>query len=215
MMRMSAESMQHPLWLYLLTHYKEKSTFVEGPLSNLQPSMIQFSRPKKSLASALDPFRRHESAANEYLNRGRVPGPAPSRFDPAYYRTHDTTSFVPPDAESVISQAVTSSFPVFPNGGALGKGKTYTGYASSVISQQPGDAASVTDGGLAPPTRASSIAFSQYDRLPNEESKGRRRLSIGSMAPSDAPTASMYHGYKAGDDDAQSIAPSQAGMTEF
>lgn len=95
------------------------------------------------------------------------------------------------------------------------KAKTYTGYASSVVSQQPGDTASTANGGLAPPNRVSSIAFSQYDRLPNGESKGRRRLSMGSMAPSDAPTASMYNGYKAGDDDTQSIAPSQAGMTEF
>ena len=209
-----ADASQHPLWLYLLTHYKEKSTFVEGPLSNLQPSMIQFSRPKKSLASALDPFRRHETAANEYLDRGRVPGPAPSRFDPAYYRTHDTTSFVPPDAQSVVSQAV-SAFPLFPNGAGLGtKGRTYTGYASSVISQQPGDAASAAVGGLAAPTRA-SIAFSQYDRLPNGDSKARRRLSAGSAVMSEAPTASIYYGYKAGDDDAQSIAPSQSGVTEF
>ena len=178
--------------------------------------MIQFSRPKKSLASALDPFRRHETAASEYLDKGRVPGPAPSRFDPSYYRTHVPTSFDAHDAQSVVSQAVTSAFPLFPNGAGLGtKGKTYTGYASSVISQQPGDTASTSDGGLDQPTRASSIAFSQYDRLPNEESKGRRRLSIGSMAPSDAPTASMYLGYKAGDDDAQSIAPSQAGVTDF
>lgn len=175
--------------------------------------MIQFSRPKKSLASALDPFRRHETAANEYLDKGRVPGPAPSRFDPAYYRTHDPTSRIPPDAQSVVSQAV-SAIPLFPNGGGLGtKGKTYTGYASSIVSQQPGDNSSTADGALAPPNRVSSIAFSQYDRLPNGngESKGRRRLSIGS----EAPTASMYSGYKAGDDDTQSIAPSQAGLTEF
>ena len=171
--------------------------------------MIQFSRPKKSLASALDPFRRHKTTANEYLDRGRVPGPATSRFDPAYYRTHDPVSFVPTDAQSVISQAV-SAFPIFPNGVGT-KGKTYTGYASSVISQQP-DIVSVVDG--APASRASTIAFSQYDRLPGE-SKGRRRLSIGSMAQSEAPTASIYYGYKAGDDDTQSIAPSQAGMTEF
>lgn len=45
---------------------------------------------------------------------------------------------------------------------------------------------------------------------------GRRRLSVGSMAQSDAPTASMYaYGYKTGDDETSSIAPSQAGMTEF
>ena len=175
---------------------------MEGPLNNLQPSMIQFSRPKKSLAAALDPYKRHETNANEFL--GRVPGPTTNRFDPTYYRTHDATSgFIPPDAQSVISQAV-SAFPMAP------KGKSYTGYASSVVSQQIPDNASV----------APSIGFSQFDRLPagpaHDQAKGRRRLSFSSVAPSDAPTASMYaFGYKAGDDDTSSIAPSQAGMTEF
>lgn len=178
--------------------------------------MIQFSRPKKSLASALDPFRRHESAAGEYLDKGRVPGPAPSRFDPAYYRTHDSlTGFIPNDAQSVVSQAI-SAFPSMP------KGKSYTGYASSVVSQQLADTTGPGNNGLG------SIGYSQFDRLPAGlaggdanglgvgGAKGRRRGSFGSVAPSEAPTASMYaFGYKAGDDDAQSIAPSQAGMTEF
>ncbi|WVR08657.1 hypothetical protein IAU60_005715 [Kwoniella sp. DSM 27419] len=196
---------KHPLWLYLLTHYKERSCFVEGPLSNLQPSMIQFSRPKKSLAAAMDPFKRRETPASEFLDKtaGRVPGPAAGRFDPSYYRTHNTMSFVPPDAQSVVSQAITNSaFPMFP-----GKGKSYTGYASSVISQQP------TDGGLAVPR---GIGYSQFDRIGDPlnghgQTKGRR----GSFG-SEAASASMYaYGYKGGEDDVMSIAPSQAGMTEF
>lgn len=103
-----------------------------------------------------------------------------------------------------------------------GKNKTYTGYASSVISQQPptdSDAMSQAGsiaGGMGGMGR---VTYNQFDRLPGEPPMvpgGRRRLSIGSVAPSDAPTASMYaYGYKAGDDDAQSIAPSQAGMTEY
>ncbi|WVQ63393.1 uncharacterized protein L199_001546 [Kwoniella botswanensis] len=206
---------KHPLWLYLLTHYKEKSCFVEGPLSNLQPSMIQFSRPKKSLAAAMDPFKRRESPAGEYMDKnvGRVPGPAAGRFDPSYYRTHNTMSFVPSDAQSVISQAITNSaFPLFPPGGS--KPKTYTGYASSVISQQP------TDSGLGLPSNGNSkgnltpgiggIGYSQFDRLGG----GKRRGSF----TSEAASASMYaYGYKGGDgeDDTLSVAPSQAGMTEF
>jgi regulator of nonsense transcripts 1 len=107
---------------------------------------------------------------------------------------------------------------------------SYTGYASSVISQQLTD--SPTDGlhpghALAPmSSRASSIAYSQYDRLPagpsiaglgalnaaNDKKLGPRKLSIGSITPSDAVSS---YAYKAGDDDTQSIAPSQAGVTEF
>ncbi|OXH23668.1 ATP-dependent helicase [Cryptococcus neoformans] len=228
---------KHPLWLYLLSHYKEKGCFVEGPLSNLQPSMVQFSRPKKSLAAAMDPFKRRETSAVEFLSKNIGHGQggqsaAASRFDPAYYRTHNSLSFIPPDAQSVVSQAMTSSaFPLFGSvggggggggggiGGHGGKNKTYTGYASSVVSQQP------MDGGTASAILPPRAGQSQFDRFANVVGAGvggvgvgvgsvgkGRRLSIGSEAAS----ASMYaYGYKAGEDDTQSIAPSQAGMTEF
>lgn len=198
--------------------------------------MIQFSKPKKSLSRALDPFRRYETPANEYADKGsRAAAPAPSRFDAAYYRTHDTITFVPPDAQSVVSQAMTQSFPLSAMPG--GKKMSYSGYASSVISQQPAESSGEAlhpGHALAPmSSRASSIAYSQYDRLPagpstlgaglgalnaaNEKKHGgigARKLSIGSITPSDAISSYAY-GYKAGDDDAQSIAPSQAGVTEF
>ncbi|KAK7467696.1 ATP-dependent RNA helicase [Stygiomarasmius scandens] len=58
---------KHPLWQYLLTHYKENGVLVEGPLNNLQPSMIQFSQPRRSLAHPMDHFREHETNAREYL----------------------------------------------------------------------------------------------------------------------------------------------------
>lgn len=177
--------------------------------------MMQFSRPKKSLAAALDPFKRREAPASEYLSRGEpagtVPPPSANRFDPAYYRTHDAVSFVAHDAQSVVSQAITNNMPILP-GSAFARGKpAYSGYASSIISQQPIDTASVTD--------RSTIGYSQFDRLNNGEMpRPRRRLSAGSLAPSDAPTASMYkYDYKAGDDvsDTQSVITSQAGVTDF
>lgn len=58
---------QHPLWHYLLTHYKEKNCLVEGPLSNLQPSMIQFSKPRRTLIKSMEQFRRHETNARDFL----------------------------------------------------------------------------------------------------------------------------------------------------
>ena len=39
---------KHPLWLFLLLHFKDRKCLVEGPLSNLQSSLLQFSRPKQS-----------------------------------------------------------------------------------------------------------------------------------------------------------------------
>ena len=41
---------------------------MEGPLNNLQPSMIQFSKPKRSLSKAMDQFRRHETSARDYMS---------------------------------------------------------------------------------------------------------------------------------------------------
>lgn len=160
---------------------------------------------------------------------------ATSRFDPAYYRTHNPLSFIPPDAQSVVSQALTSSaFPLFGGGGVGGggvgvggKNKTYTGYASSVISQQPMDGGNAHGHGHGdnhlPPRVAGQSQFDRFANVGGDNMMGMgmgigmgmgkgRRLSIGSEAAS----ASMYaYGYKAGEDDTQSIAPSQAGMTEF
>lgn len=120
---------QHPLWHHLLTHYKEKGTLVEGPLSNLQPSMIQFSKPRRSLGKSMEGFRRHEISAREYLGGdsksllpkdvlsiipiyafdiGRRSG-TPSRFDASFYRTHDALGYIPSDVQSLRSQATYSS----------------------------------------------------------------------------------------------------------
>lgn len=132
---------QHPLWHYLLTHYKENGSLVEGPLSNLQPSMIQFSKPKRTLMKSLDQFRRHEVNAKEVfstagfadgrcftmmwslININNIPSfpgrrsGTPSRFDASFYRTHDPLGYIPSDVQSLRSQATYSSgLPMFAGG---------------------------------------------------------------------------------------------------
>lgn len=151
---------KHPLWHYLLTHYKEKNCLVEGPLANLQPSMIQFSKPRRTLNSAMEQFKRFETPSHDMMANGSQPEqavPAAQRqFDANFYRSHDPLGYVPSDARSVVSQAY-SSVPLFANGagpflpphlGGGGKKGTYSSYASSIISQQElshrSDAASST-----------------------------------------------------------------------
>ena len=46
--------LQQPLWNHLLTYYKEQKVLVEGPLTHLKESMIQFSKPRK-LVNASNP----------------------------------------------------------------------------------------------------------------------------------------------------------------
>ena len=43
--------LQQPLWNHLLTYYKEQKCLVEGPLTNLKESLIQFSKPRKLVNS--------------------------------------------------------------------------------------------------------------------------------------------------------------------
>ncbi|KAF8891358.1 ATP dependent helicase [Infundibulicybe gibba] len=222
---------KHPLWHYLLTHYKEKNCLVEGPLSNLQPSMIQFSKPRRSLVKSTDQFRRHETNAREYLGgpmhggvaadpMGRRSG-TPSRFDASFYRTHDALGYIPSDVQSLRSQATYSSgLPLFGAPGPFGPGvprgpngakrSTYS-YASSIISQDAGP--SVTDSGS---VLGASMTFSQSDRL-------RRRTSFGSASvagASDLGSLSQYD-YKSQDeaadlDDMKSqYAGTQSGLTVF
>ncbi|KAH7889474.1 AAA domain-containing protein [Phlebopus sp. FC_14] len=210
---------KHPLWHYLLTHYKEKNCLVEGPLNNLQPSMIQFSKPRRSLVKSMDQFRRHETNARDYLPNGGRSG-TPSRFDASFYRTHDALAYIPSDVQSLRSQATYSSgLPMFaaaggfPPGvqrgpGGMGKRSAYGSYASSIISQDAGppSSASVGVGG--------SMAYSQSDRL-------RRRGSFSSAAgASDMGSMSGYD-YKSQDgmtdaDDMKSqYSGTQSGVTVF
>ncbi|EAU88694.1 ATP dependent helicase [Coprinopsis cinerea okayama7 len=185
---------KHPLWHYLLTHYKESNVLVEGPLNNLQPSMIQFSKPRRSLVKSMEQFRRHETVARDYLpsNSGMPVDPmsrrsgTPSRFDASFYRTHDAMGYIPSDVQSLRSQATYSSgLPMFgapgpfsagiPRGVNGGKRSTYS-YASSIVSQDAGpsvtDNSSVVGGGS---VHSSNLAYSQSDRL-------RRRGSFGSSS---------------------------------
>ncbi|KAK0530268.1 ATP-dependent RNA helicase [Tilletia horrida] len=66
---------KHALWHHLLVHYKEKACLVEGVLTNLQPSMIQFSKPRRALQKPGDLAARfrHEHSAAELMGN-HLPG---------------------------------------------------------------------------------------------------------------------------------------------
>lgn len=137
----------------------------------------------------------------------------PSRFDSAFFRTHDAIGSIPSDAQSVRSQATYSSgLPTFSQAGSSypnGVKRGASSYASSTFSQDllshtdsqsvRDDASSVAGGG------ASSIAFSQADRL------RRNSLSL-----SDAVSSFDYKSQRDDDDDrSTTYTTSQAGTTEY
>ncbi|KAN0066277.1 ATP-dependent RNA helicase [Thecaphora frezii] len=224
---------KHPLWHYLLVHYKEKGCLVEGVLSNLQPSMIQFPRPRRPLQKPGDLMARHRLDLNDPVGPGsaagpagaggaasRASGPAVGPNNAAFFRTHDPMSYIPSDAQSVISMGTQATYPSvhmppFGNHSAgrdAGLGAGLNGaYASSIMSQDV-DSESVA-GSTAPPA---SITYSQSDRL-------RRRLSLNSMGG--ASDLASLEGYKSQgsaldtqDDDSRSTisaAISQSSFTTF
>jgi regulator of nonsense transcripts 1 len=160
----------------------------------------------------------------------------PSRFDAAFYRAHDPLAYISPDPQSVKSQGTYSSgLPDFAaasgsfahgsfnqNGQRTNGTKRagFSGYASSVISQDLGassiDTNSIIGASTAPSERsATNIAYSQSDRQ-------RRRLSQSSFAAvSDLGSHLSASDYKSQEDGGDldelrtQLAQSQLGCTEF
>ncbi|BGP53780.1 hypothetical protein JCM8202_005552 [Rhodotorula sphaerocarpa] len=201
---------KHALWHYLLTHYKEKKTLVEGPLNNLQPSMIQFSKPRRPFDRNANTNRFQHDARDVFasgLNGVSTPG-LPSRFDSNFYRTHDAISSIPSDAQSVRSQATYSSG--LPNFGQTGsgypsgmkRGGPASTYASSTFSQdllssadgaslRGDDVSSIANGGVpgsGMSSAASSVGYSQADRLSLSDAVSDYKSQAGWTNDDDART---------------------------
>jgi regulator of nonsense transcripts 1 len=179
--------------------------------------MIQFSKPRRTLAKSIDQYRRHDTSAREYLGNTAANSGTPSRFDASFYRTHDPLNYIPSDVQSLRSQATYSSgLPVFNtsgpfNAGGVGKRSAYGSYAPSIVSQGgAGDSGSVI-GGV-----SERVGYAQSDRL-------RRRGSFGSVAGASEVGSLLSSGfdYKSQDeaadmDDMKSqYAATQSGVTAF
>src|ERR1700761_7813539 len=72
---------KHPLWHYLLLHFKERNCLVEGPLSNLQVSLLQFSRPKQSYRGPQRYQMAYQHASNMAAGRGGGVNPRAPRSE--------------------------------------------------------------------------------------------------------------------------------------
>ena len=64
---------KQPLWNHLLNFYKEQKVLVEGPLSNLKESMIQFAKAKK-LVNTVNPGCHFMSMSTYDAREAMVPG---------------------------------------------------------------------------------------------------------------------------------------------
>lgn len=94
---------KHPLWSYLLLHFKEQRCLVEGPLNNLQESLIQFSRPKQA-------YRGPQRFQMPYHHAPPTGGPMGSHRNGTrhheYTDSGSVVGYIPDDVSSVHSSAV-------------------------------------------------------------------------------------------------------------
>ncbi|WPH02314.1 DNA-binding protein SMUBP-2, protein [Acrodontium crateriforme] len=96
---------KHPLWHYLLLHFKERNCLVEGPLNNLQVSLLQFSRPKTSYRGP----QRYQMG-HQHGNQAIAPGgsrPNGGRREPGAPTDNGSIiGYIPDDVSSVHSSAL-------------------------------------------------------------------------------------------------------------
>lgn len=149
---------KHPLWNYLLLHFKEANCLVEGPLTNLHVSLVQFSRPKQAYRGP----QRFQMAYNHASNMasGMMNGGAGNGRNGhprnEYHETGSVVGYIPDDVSSVHSSSLggvgvssgyppmfqnfAESWPTLPGNGpggrrANGPGKTRPGAPSSVAGE--------------------------------------------------------------------------------
>lgn len=115
---------KQPLWNHLLTFYKEQKVLVEGPLTNLKESLIQFAKAKKLINSenpgshfmntsmfdareALVPGSVYDRT-NAAINGGQYNYPRSAMPLDMFSRTHDPISYISPER----AQATMNNLPV-------------------------------------------------------------------------------------------------------
>ncbi|KAI8946476.1 P-loop containing nucleoside triphosphate hydrolase protein [Xylaria longipes] len=96
---------KHDLWHHLLIHFKERKCLVEGPLTNLQTSLLQFSRPKNTF--------RQRAQQSSYGSSSYTNGRASNNYaaHQGQHRHHDLESssmisYIPDDVSSIHSSAL-------------------------------------------------------------------------------------------------------------
>lgn len=102
---------KQPLWNHLLAFYKEQKVLVEGPLTNLKESLIQFAKPKK-LINADNPGSHFMTTTMIDAREAMVPGSVYDRNNhmngqfnyprggvplDMFSRTHDPITYISPE----------------------------------------------------------------------------------------------------------------------
>ncbi|KAF4837191.1 Regulator of nonsense transcripts 1-like protein [Colletotrichum tropicale] len=93
---------KHELWHHLLVHFKERKCLVEGPLTNLQTSLLQFGKPRTAYRQKMSQppqFNGGGGSGGGFPNGNRFNGAGSTRdFD-----SGSMMSYIPDDVSSIHS----------------------------------------------------------------------------------------------------------------
>ncbi|KAL8392977.1 hypothetical protein RB595_002967 [Gaeumannomyces hyphopodioides] len=98
---------KHELWHHLLVHFRDRKCLVDGPLTNLQTSLLQFGRPRQSLRPARFTQQNQQYAPGNagFANNGRYAG-AGLNGSTRDFDSGSIMSYIPDDASSIHSSAL-------------------------------------------------------------------------------------------------------------
>ncbi|KAK9479226.1 P-loop containing nucleoside triphosphate hydrolase protein [Lipomyces japonicus] len=100
---------KQPMWYHLLMHYKDKGCLVEGPLNNLQVSMMQFQRPRAPASYGGYQGSTSGPGSSSFYAQQRLPpvqnNNQQQRYNrgPDNYDTGSVLGYVPDDVSSLLS----------------------------------------------------------------------------------------------------------------
>ncbi|KAH8195321.1 hypothetical protein TruAng_010514 [Truncatella angustata] len=94
---------KHDLWHHLLVHFKEQKCLVEGPLTNLQTSLLQFSKPKNTFRQRPNQMSYASGPGYPNSRNGQPQGSSMSVQD---FDAGSMMSYIPDDVSSIHSSAL-------------------------------------------------------------------------------------------------------------
>ncbi|TID18438.1 ATPase AAA+ type core [Venturia nashicola] len=158
---------KHPLWHYLLLHFKERNCLVEGPLSNLQVSLLQFSRPKQSYRGPQRYQMAYQHASNMASGRG-MPSRGPRS---EYTESGSVVGYIPDDVSSVHSSAIGG---VGLPGSLPHQFKNFNGGAWPSLNDPRGVGGKANGRGVASSVAGESVAASELTDLNGSVTDGKQ-----------------------------------------
>lgn len=187
---------KHPLWHWLLLHFKERNCLVEGPLSNLQVSLLQFSKPKTTYRGPQRYQMAYQHASNVLSGAGR--GGMPTRGPRSEYTdTGSIVGYIPDDVSSVRSSAI-GGVGLQGGGGAGNFPHMFQNFEQAwpTLHNQPRGGAPNGRGRGAPSVAGESIAASDAFTDMNGSSvaggtEGGVKLGMGGLSIHDAKAVSL------------------------